>query len=84
MKNVTWLNLDNTPFSDAGVSRLTEMPQLTWLHLGKTRTTDASVAALKKLPKLKYLSVRQSQVSKAGFKQLDDFFYSKGCELVAP
>ena len=60
------------------------MPQLTWLHLGKTATTDASVAALKQLTNLKYLSIRQSKVSEAGYKQLDEYFYPKGCEVIEP
>ena len=84
MPNLKSLNLDNTKVTDEGVKSVSGMEDLTWLHLGKTAITDASVDPLLRLKNLRYLSVRQSKMTSDGYYELDDYFFPKGGEVVAP
>ena len=55
MPELTWLNLDKTTITDAGIASLVPLQKLEWMHLGSNDLTDASVESLAQLKGLKQL-----------------------------
>lgn len=47
-KNLTYLDLGNTPVTDAGLAPLIDCKSLTGLNLQKTKVTAAKIAELQK------------------------------------
>lgn len=67
---LVWLNLSRTAVTDAGLERLTGLPELRRLHLAGTAIGDAGVRHLRGLGKLEYLNLYGSKVGDAGLEAL--------------
>jgi YHS domain-containing protein len=67
-----WLDLAGTAVSDAGLARLSDMPNLIRLHLERTRIGDAGLARLATLNQLEYLNLYGTEITDAGLEQLQD------------
>lgn len=73
MKELQWLDLSDSMYSEADFSRLPALPGLEALYLDGT-VTDAMIKHLVtlRLPKLKKVSLRRSRISDAGVETLCD------------
>jgi uncharacterized membrane protein/YHS domain-containing protein len=68
--NVRWLDLAGTAVTDAGLAKLSALPNLTRLHLERTAITDAALPGLAGLPNLEYLNLYATAVTDAGLEPL--------------
>ncbi|MGC1243806.1 MAG: c-type cytochrome domain-containing protein [Chryseosolibacter sp.] len=68
--NLRVLYLNNTPVTDAGVSRLSVLPELRWLSLVGTRVTDQSIPVFQKFRHLANLFLYQTGVTQGGIRQV--------------
>ncbi len=66
LSRLEWLDLHDTPLTDAGVCHLSAYAHLERLNLQNTRITDASLPHLARFSRLKWLSIRGTGVSAAG------------------
>ncbi|HEV8072018.1 MAG TPA: protein kinase [Planctomycetaceae bacterium] len=67
---LTQINLNARPVTDAGLDELTGLKNLNELVLSKTQITDAGVAHLQGLTGLKHLLLNETQVTDAGLTNL--------------
>ena len=77
---LTWVSLDETKVSDAGLAHLKELKGLTHLYLKDTLVTDAGLTHLNELKSLRALSLRGTKVTDAGLWHLREF---KGLEALS-
>ncbi|MDZ4701986.1 MAG: c-type cytochrome domain-containing protein [Rhodothermales bacterium] len=70
-EQIAWLNLGNTPLTDAGLAAVAGFTNLSRLHLEKTKVTDAGLAHLVDLNYLSYLNLYGTAVSDAGLAHLE-------------
>ncbi len=64
------IELDGTPFNDAGLRTLQILPKLESLTLSETQVTDAGLPLLRALPKLAELSLNNTNVTGSGLEGL--------------
>ena len=72
LRNLRWLNLSNSEFSNAGIARIAESSSIEDLILYSTSVTDAGLRTLTRCPNLKSLNLRNTNVSNVGLIQLSD------------
>lgn len=68
--NIVQLHLGYSQITDAGLSRLKQLPNLERLHLQQTSITDAGLSHLKGQKKLKYINLYDTQVTDRCFETL--------------
>jgi eukaryotic-like serine/threonine-protein kinase len=73
LRGLTFLVLDTTPVTDAGVAGLVELKKLTALGLPRSKVTDAGLKHLARLPELHILNLDGTAVTDAGLEQLAEF-----------
>lgn len=71
-EQLTWLDLKDTPLSDAGMEHISKFKNLTRLKAEKTAITDKGLAHLKELPYLEFLNIYGTSVGDAGIQNLKD------------
>ena len=71
-KNLTYLNLQQTPVTDAGLVHFRNCRNLEYLNLHSVRTTDAGLAHFKDCRNLKELHLGVTQVTDAGLALFKD------------
>lgn len=69
-KQIAWLKLGNTKFSDSLMSVVGKLPSLTRLFLNSSNVTDKGIVQLGKLTKLQYLNVSSTGVTAKGITGL--------------
>ena len=72
LKELQWLNLEDTQVTDAGLKHLTNLTGLKALYLQRMQVTDAGLEHLKNLTGLKVLYLERTQVTDAGLEHLKD------------
>jgi eukaryotic-like serine/threonine-protein kinase len=73
-KNLTYLNLSNSPITDAGMVHFKDATALTYINLHQTRISDEGLAHLKACKKLKLIGLVRTKVTDVGLS------YFKDCE----
>lgn len=69
-EQVSYLNLDNLPLTDADLAPLTKYPNLNRLRLNGTKVTESTVTKLASLRHLEPLNLYGTEVGDAAFEQL--------------
>lgn len=69
---VTWLDLKETPITDAALAPISSFKHLTRLRLEKTAITDEAMSHLQGLNYLEFLNIYGSNVSDEGIEKLSD------------
>ncbi len=80
--DVTFVNLNDTQVSDAGLEHLEGLPRLQTLWLDNTKVSDAGLERLKGLTKLQLLSLVNTKVGDAGLQHLKGLTQLQGLSLV--
>ncbi len=71
MQGLTWLNLDKTTITDAGLADLAPLQNLKWMHIGSNNLTDACVDHVGQLKSLGELIITFNPgISTAGQEKL--------------
>ena len=69
-KQLIWLKLDGTNFSDDGMQTVSQLSNLTKLDLSQTAITDKGLVQLQTLSNLQYLNLVATKISSPGLLQL--------------
>ncbi|HEY3968168.1 MAG TPA: hypothetical protein VGM05_26635, partial [Planctomycetaceae bacterium] len=69
-KQLTKLDLGDTPITDLSLKQLREFTNLASLRLARTDVTDAALIELQELTNLKSLDLSKTQATEAGIKTL--------------
>ena len=78
--NLTKLNLDYTPVTDAGLAKLAPLQHLEELRLDGAGVTDAGVESLKGFTGMKLLNLYHTLVTEPGYKKLKEAL--PGCNII--
>lgn len=70
LRNMKWLNLDNTLLTDSGLGVVAGMPALATLHIGSTAVSNAGIKHLMKLSSLREVFLARTAVDAAGVATL--------------
>ena len=70
LEKVTFLNLDNTKITNAGLKELAKLQQITRLWLFNTQITDAGLKEVAKLKQLEGLNLVRTQITNTGLKEV--------------
>jgi Leucine-rich repeat (LRR) protein len=68
--SLSWLNLDKSGMTDAGVPSLVGLKKIQFLHLGSTTISDQSAETLSKMDSLKDLIVTRTKMTQAGVDRI--------------
>ncbi|MFC4874564.1 c-type cytochrome domain-containing protein [Negadavirga shengliensis] len=71
-EQITWLDLKDTPLSDAGMEHIAKFKNLTRLRAEKTGITDKGMSYLKELPYLEFLNIYGTSVGDEGIQYLQN------------
>ena len=71
-KQVTWLDIKDSPVSDDGFAAVAKMTNLTRLRAEKTSITDNAMSHIRELPYLEFLNIYGTKVGDEGVLALED------------
>ena len=70
LEKVTFLYMNDTKLTDAGLKEVAKLQQLTWLNLNATKITDTGLKEVAKMKQLYQLHLNLTKVTKAGVAEL--------------
>src|SRR5207237_1125141 len=68
----TYIGLNETKITDAGMKELAKFPQLSWLSISKTQVTADGLKHLGQIKNLERLFIAPAQIDDASFRVLID------------
>ena len=69
--DITFLGLSGLDITDGAMADVATFANLDWLDISDTQITDAGLLYLKPLSKLQHLDLRNTNISRSGYKDLE-------------